>query len=297
MKYMATMGPATFEQLWLPQRPLASDDLNAGVYRVSRSKALRLRYIETNPRALSNLLVVDVDHPDAVLRALWNRPEWLPNAVVENPVNGHAHAVWALREPVTRTEYAHRKPLAYAAAITEGLRRSVDGDVGYSGLLTKNPGHADWAPYWVTDRLYSLHELAGHLEAEEFMPTKSWARKRRQSPMGLGRNCALFETARTWAYREIRKHWGNSEGLHAAISAEVCQRNADYSEPLPDSEAQAIAESIHRWIVTESRMWADGPVVYEASFIAIQSARGRKGGGRSGEVRAATAAGQWEKLP
>lgn len=70
---------------------------------------------------------------------MWNRAQWRPNAVVENPANGHAHTVWALAEPFTRTEYAHRAPLAYAAAVTEGLRRSVDGDAAYSGLMTKNP--------------------------------------------------------------------------------------------------------------------------------------------------------------
>lgn len=70
------------------------------------------RTIETNPRALSNLLVVDIDHEDAALRTLWNRQAWWPNAVVENPANGHTHAVWALKEPITRTEYARRKPLA-----------------------------------------------------------------------------------------------------------------------------------------------------------------------------------------
>ncbi|MGO1264189.1 MAG: replication initiation protein, partial [Brevibacterium aurantiacum] len=42
---------------------------------------------------------------------MWNRKAWQPNAIVENPANGHAHAVWALAEPVTRTEYARRKPL------------------------------------------------------------------------------------------------------------------------------------------------------------------------------------------
>src|SRR5699024_9152378 len=84
-------------------------------------KAIGKRYIEANPDALSNLLVVDVDHDDALLRSLWQRHDWLPNAVVENPLNGHAHAVWALSEPFTRTEYAKRKPLAYAAAVTEGL--------------------------------------------------------------------------------------------------------------------------------------------------------------------------------
>src|SRR5690625_2809767 len=105
-----------FEQLWLPLWPLASDNLREGIYRTSREKAIGKRYIEANPDALSNLLVVDVDHDDALLRSLWQRHDWLPNAVVENPLNGHAHAVWALSEPFTRTEYAKRKPLAYAAA-------------------------------------------------------------------------------------------------------------------------------------------------------------------------------------
>ncbi len=103
--------------------------------------AITRRYVEANPTAISNLLVVDVDHADdAVLRAVssvGSHP--LPNAVVENPVNGHAHAVWAIAEAVTRTEYARRKPLAYAAAVTEGLRRALDGDAAYSGLMTKNP--------------------------------------------------------------------------------------------------------------------------------------------------------------
>ena len=111
----------------MPLWPLASDDLKAGIYRTARATARGRRYIEANPQSLSNLLVVDVDHEDALMRSLWNRRGWLPNAVVENPANGHAHAVWGLAEPVTRTEYAHRKPLAFAAAVTEGLRRSVDG--------------------------------------------------------------------------------------------------------------------------------------------------------------------------
>lgn len=46
---------------------------------------------------MSNLLVVNVDHPDAALRALGARP--LPHVIVENTRNGHAHAVWALRSP------------------------------------------------------------------------------------------------------------------------------------------------------------------------------------------------------
>ena len=271
-----------WEQLWLPLWPYASDELWRGIYRTSRSEALERRYIQANPDVLSNLLVVDIDHPDAFLRAINARSGWTPNAVVENRANGHAHAVWALSEPVTRTEYARRKPLAYAAAVVEGLRRSVEGDKAYSGLMTKNPTHTDWDASWLTDRLYSLPELEARLRDAGDMPPPGWARSRRTNPVGLGRNCAIFETARHWAYRRVRdcpdRTPASAEHLRRLIIAEVCDLNAGYTEPLPASESAAIAASIHRWITTKSRMWADGATTYEATLIAIQSARGRKSG-------------------
>lgn len=274
-----------WEQMWLPGFPFASDDLKAGIYRMAREPALERLYIEANPKALSNLLVVDVDHSDARLRAMWDRHAWLPNAIVENPENGHAHAVWALKEPVTRTEYASRKPLAYAAAVVEGLRRSVEGDQGYSGLMTKNPTHDAWNAHWITDELYSLPQLHEHLDTTGFMPPASWQRTKRRNPVGLGRNCTIFETARLWANRELRHHFGDPVGLGISILDEVNSLNAAFSEPLPSSESKAIATSIHRWITTKSRMWRDGPAVYEATFSTIQSARGRKGGAASGLKR------------
>nr|WP_010891119.1 replication initiation protein [Corynebacterium glutamicum]CAA51237.1 hypothetical protein [Corynebacterium glutamicum] len=81
----STRPEGRFEQLWLPLWPLASDNLRDGIYRTSRDKALDKRYIETNPDAISNLLVVDIDKQDALLRSMWDRDGWRPNAVVENP--------------------------------------------------------------------------------------------------------------------------------------------------------------------------------------------------------------------
>lgn len=274
--------------MWLPLRPYATNRFQEGIRRERRPVAMTRRYVEANPSAVSNLLVVDVDHSDAVLRAVSSvGAHPLPNAVVENPVNGHAHAVWALAEAVTRTEYARRKPLAYAAAVTEGLRRALDGDAAYSGLMTKNPLHTDWSTEWLHGGLHTLggleEALGGHMPAARWRETKRF----RTNITGLGRNCSIFETARTWAYREVRHHFGSPDTLHAAIHAEVNARNAQFAEPLPTVEARAIANSIHRWITTRSRMWKDGAAVYEATFVAIQSARGKKGGKASGAVRAA----------
>ena len=265
-----------WDRIWLPRRPLATDDPTTGLTRTSRTLALDRRLIETNPAALTSLLAVDVDHPDALIRALWDRADWLPTVVTENPGNGHAHAIWALTAPVATTEYAHRRPLALAAAVTEGLRRSVDGDPAFGGLITKNPLNQDWIAHWVTSHTYGLRELAGHLDDADLMPPASWRRARRRTPVGLGRNCCLFETARTWAYREARHHWGDPDGLHRAIATTVRDLNAGFSDPLPSSETRAIATSIHKWITTKSRIWKDGPATYEATFITIQSARGKK---------------------
>ena len=57
-------------------------------------------------------------------------------------------------------------------------------------------------------------------------------------------------------------------------------RQVDFPEPLRASEANAIAKSIATWITTHSRLWADGPTVYEATFTTIQAARGRKSGSK-----------------
>ncbi|WP_374203769.1 hypothetical protein [Pseudonocardia sp. ICBG601] len=58
----------------------------------------------------------------------------------------------------------------------------------------------------------------------------------------------------------------------------MTERNQEFSTPLPAAEARGIADSIHRWITTRSRIWARGPQAYDDTFKAIQAARGRKGG-------------------
>jgi len=271
---------------------------------------MKRSYVEANCVVASNLLVIDGDDPDTVINAIWDRRQWLPNLVVENPANGHGHAIWVLQEPVTRTEYARRKPLAYAAAVTEGLRRSMNGDAGYSGLITKNPFSSRWNTWWFTEHLYNLRELEACLDDAELMPPPSWRRTRRKKPTGLSRNCDIFESARIWAYREARRirlrhdhaTRQDHDDLFDAILIHVNELNATYTVPLPDSEAACIARSITRWITQESRIWKQSSIVTQAQFATIQSARAHKlppaarhkAGKRANAVRRAKGQARWE---
>ena len=78
--------------------------------------------------------------------------------------------------------------------------------------------------------------------------------------------------------------------LGYAIAAHVTALNADYTEPLPDSEAACIARSITNWITTESRLWVQSSTVTQTTFTTIQSARARRPRPLTEKMRAANAA-------
>ncbi|WP_394327527.1 replication initiation protein, partial [Bifidobacterium longum] len=89
-----------------------------------------------------------------------------------------------LTEPVCRTDMARLKPLKLLHAVTEGLRRSVDGDEGYSGLLMKNPLSDAWDSDLCREDTYDLPDLVAALEEHGDMPPKSWTRTKRAREVG-----------------------------------------------------------------------------------------------------------------
>lgn len=266
-----------FADNWLPYRPLAGNNFHEGMYPTTRENALTKMHIQSNPPSIQNLLVVDIDHDDSVMRAMWDRDGWRPNWVAENPANGHAHAVWVVADPIVSTSYQHRKPLGYAYAVTEGLRRSVDGDIQYPGKFMKNPLHEKWELYEGNGQPYELSELDAHLSEVGFMPPHGWWKSPRVTVQGIGRNCTLFENARKWAYRQIPQHRGDPEGLANAIELMAMQFNVDeFEDPLSYREVKACAHSISKWITTRSTLWKKSAEEYERDFAKIQSARGKK---------------------
>jgi hypothetical protein len=280
----------------LPTKPYCADDLSAGLQIRPIKTALGRAYIQHNGPGMTWTLAQDVDRDIADMA---HAKDWTlgpePDAIVVNPANGHGHLLWYLAAGVCTTSAARLKPMQYLAAIEDGLRRVVGGDVGYAGLITKNPCSQRWRVIERHSRLWTLGDLAAGLDlsaanARTFNPEPGEAH-------GTGRNVALFNEARFWAYSAIREFWAPA-GLDCwqkAVLEHVEALNKQFRNPLPYSEVRSISKSIAGW--TWKRMTPQGlrDLIERTHTPEQQRARGRKatnqaqiaplGGKASGEAR------------
>ncbi|EJG0748982.1 replication initiation protein, partial [Cronobacter sakazakii] len=184
---------------------LSTDDFNDGVYRTPKERALLKKYIGFNNRSFINGLVFDVDHEyGAIVWDLADLPK--PNIIIQNTRNGHAHLLYALKNPVLKTDSARIKPLKLASIVQCGFTERLDADKAYADILIKNPlNEAEWRTTWAESEAYDLTYLS------EFVPDVLTTKniKSRSEIYGLGRNVNLFEDLRTIAYKEVLKYKEN----------------------------------------------------------------------------------------
>ncbi|HDT5924395.1 TPA: replication initiation protein, partial [Klebsiella pneumoniae subsp. pneumoniae] len=232
----------------LPHRPYCTDDKSSGLLIRPQATALGYRHIQYNPPPHVASLVFDLDKPDSY-HAWQDAGLPAPHWISVNRTNGHAHIGYMLATPVARTSAARQKPLRYLAAIEHVLAKRLGADMGYAGLITKNPTHSDWLTIWHQIEPYSLDYLA------EFCPDAdlaAYSRRSRKEATGLGRNVTVFDNVREWAYTAIRAHWrpnGYDAWLCAVQAACECTNvfGLEQGGPLPHSEIKATAKSIARW--------------------------------------------------
>ncbi|MFV3398185.1 replication initiation protein [Aeromonas veronii] len=260
----------------LPRRPYCTDDPAQGLLIRPQATALAYRHIQHNPPPHVSTLVFDVDRVDAS-HAWEDAGLPAPNWVCLNMRNGHAHYGYLLAAPVARTNAAKQNPLRYLAAIEHVLANRMGADIGYAGLITKNPVHSDWWAIWHHSEVFSLDYLA------EFCPDAelaAYSRRSRKEVGGLGRNVTVFDNVREWAYSAVRAYWRpNGYEAWAEAARAACERaNAfgrEQGGPLPVSEIKATAKSIARWVWNRFT---------PAGFSHVQAHRGAKGGRIGGKV-------------
>jgi hypothetical protein len=228
---------------YLPLKPYAVDHLPGRLLIQPRASALRRRLIQLNHPSAIQWLVQDLDtdssyfaHRDSNLPA--------PNFIAINPDNRHAHAAYLLATPVLRHSAARTAPLQYLAAIERGIARRLSADPRYAGLIAKNPLHPDWRVEWRREEPYSLGELESWLFPRDMAAVASVA-----NAVGLGRNCAIFDGLRTFAYCKVLafKRQVDLEAFRRHLEQRAMLINNDFDQPLHFKELRCIARSVARW--------------------------------------------------
>ena len=168
------------------------------------------------------------------------------------------------------------KPLRYAAAVENALRKKLEADAGYSGLICKNPNHGHWKIAVWQPQLYTLDWLA------DFLDLNAANDKEIVADYGLGRNCTLFDKTRKWAYRAIRQGWPEYDQWLQACYERASAYNLQFAAPLDDNEVSSIAKSIAKWTNVKFNQESFEDYVARTHSKKIQALRGSKskGGGR-----------------
>ena len=199
-------------------RPFCTDDFKRdGIYRTNKRRALNSVYIEHNNDSFINSIVFDIDSDTAAIA--WQDADIpKPNFITQNPANGHAHLFYALSSPVCITENARRKPQKLLRGVIEGLTERLGADPCYTGKITKNPLNPRWRTFWNEQPRFELNYLC------EFIDTNKRVKKEvRKSIVAEGRNTALFDSLRFYAYSIIFKYQKNDDfcGFMSALQEEA----------------------------------------------------------------------------
>ena len=249
-------------------RPFCTDDFKRdGIYRTNKRRALNSVYIEHNNDSFINSIVFDIDSDTAAIA--WQDADIpKPNFITQNPANGHAHLFYALSSPVCITENARRKPQKLLRGVIEGLTERLGADPCYTGKITKNPLNPRWRTFWNEQPRFELNYLC------EFIDTNKRVKKEvRKSIVAVGRNTALFDNLRFYAYSIIFKYQKNDDfcGFMSALQEEAENINDSFEDQLGFKEINHTIRSISSWV------WG---TFDSDTFSEIQSNRAKKAKGK-----------------
>lgn len=257
----------------LPRRPYHAPITPLhGVRIADAQKAIKSRYIQPNGPTHRYWLVFDIDRPGSGLA--WDDAGCPPpNIAVMNRDNRKCHYLYGLEVPVRTATDGRSDPLRYAAAIEHALAVKLGADLGYAGLICKNPLHMHWETVIWEQHSYDLETLSDWLDLSTYKD-----RRKHMPDYGLGRNCTLFDTLRLWAYRAIRQGWPNYPQWESACFDRATGINKRFNQPLPQNEVRHTARSVARWTHKHFSAASWEAFVAKTHTSDVQAARGSRKG-------------------
>lgn len=226
--------------------PYCSHDKTAKQFK-PKEYAIKYPYMQVNRPGFVSWLVFDLDHTNSFVWDDELLPE--PNMIVSNRENGHSHLFYAIT-PVCTTENARSHPIAYMKAIVDAMKLRLRADLSYSGPVAKTPGHNWWHTAILHNAVFSLGDLAKHLELEN---KHQWSDGPNLEANSHSRHMLLFEQTRFYAYSivEREKEFGAYQGFTQKIHSYAMSKNIfsvqGFSHNLTFNQVKATVKSISRW--------------------------------------------------
>jgi hypothetical protein len=222
----------------LPLRPYCTENLSFGLKIRAKGVALKMPYIQHNRPNKISYLTFDVDQEfGAFIAEDVGLP--IPSITVTNPENGHAHVMYELSCPVYYGS-KNQKPMRYLTIIQRYFTRILRADKSYVGLIVKNPLHGFWRVL-ISGIIYELSYLAEWVDFEYIFLDEN------EQYSQLGRNCALFERVRVWAYVEVHRHLSFPAFQESVLEKAVHENDVLFDISLNFVEVQCVARSIAKW--------------------------------------------------
>jgi hypothetical protein len=230
-----------------PKWMQCTDRLEYGHSLEPKRNALGCRYLNPNSPGLIRWQIFDLDRSDAAF-AFDDANVAVPNVIIENPKNGHAHYGYALENGVAWSDAGRQKPQGFLKAVRRGMTKRLGGDPNFGHYLAKNPLHTDWRTTWLSTKPYTLNDLSIWLEPEDMQRVHK-SRASENDFAQEGRNCSLtsdlakFALRNAWRYRDA----GASGEFQKEMRCHAFALNSAFPEPLAANEVLTIIRSVSKW--------------------------------------------------
>lgn len=252
--------PETAKEIYkrLPRQMLVTNSLSSGLHTEEKTLGVRQKYIQINHKNLTKMMVFDVDNPVSLYD--WKYLDIpVPNLIIINPKNQHAHMVYLLSDQnfVCRSENGRLKDILIYQAIYSELCSRLNADSRYVQKIMKNPFHNSWNTQVLHDDTYTFEDFskALSLNYKNIKDYTDGITKRSEESLANekeGRNCTVFERTRYFAYAALKDfNYGfsaqDAQDFYDAVSNYAENTNKEFSIPLGKREIKATVKSIVNW--------------------------------------------------
>ena len=274
---------------YFPKQVFGSEYKNNYYHTKERLYALKeFKWVQYNSDDRITVLSVDIDNSsDSLMYEDFNLPK--PTWIIQTDKGFQYH--WALKSAVMINGYNKHKLIKLVKDILNKLVALLDGDINAIGLnrVFRNPVTNR---SWFTGNEIELKEfydlptpkedyfnkLLGRVEKQKNLFGATYGASYDFSLMAnnSGRNCALFDVLRYWAYDEAKQ--GSYCAFALQRKAEIL--NSSFAENLKENEVNSIVNSIDTFIKNK----------FKKGFYMALSVEDRKkvasaNGKKSGEAR------------